>query len=163
VGVLLDHQRSQQKEGEENTMYQFSRAIYRELAPHIQPPPPGSPPMGNHAAVLAACEAVITRLATDRHYFARPTRTLFLDIRNYFPMSAQSHVHRVVSRYMGYAQMYLAAHPHEGYTLVSGAPPQCRATTRKGSACQRTPLPHNGYCPSHQHLADTEDQELAAA
>jgi hypothetical protein len=24
-------------------------------------------------------------------------------------------------------------------------------------------LPHNGYCPSHQHLADTEDRALAAA
>ena len=23
------------------------------------------------------------------------------------------------------------------------------------------PLPHNGYCPSHQHLAETEEQELA--
>lgn len=144
-------------------MYQFSRAIYRELAPHIQAPAPGAPPTANHTAVLRACEQVITRLATDRHYFARPARTLFLDVRNYFPMSAQSQVHRVISRYMGYAQLFLAEHPHEGYTAVSGAPPQCRATTRKGSACQRTPLPHNGYCPSHQHLADTEDRELAAA
>ena len=60
-------------------------------------------------------------------------------------------------------QQFLAEHPHEGYTAVSGAPPRCRATTRKGSACQRTPLARNGYCPSHQHLADTEDRELAAA
>jgi hypothetical protein len=144
-------------------MYQFSRAIYRELAPHILAPPPGAQPTSNHEAVLRACEAVITRLATDRHYFARPARTLFMDIRSYFPMSEQSHVHRVVNRYMGFAQVFLAEHPHEGYTAVSGAPPQCRATTRKGSPCQRTPLPHNGYCPSHQHLADTENQELAAA
>jgi hypothetical protein len=34
--------------------------------------------------------------------------------------------------------------------------------TRKGSACQRMPLPHNGYCPSHQHLAETEDSEAEA-
>jgi hypothetical protein len=144
-------------------MYQFSRAIYRELASEIAPPQPGAPPTANHAAVLHACEEVITRLATDRHYFARPARTLFLDIRSYFPMCAQAHVHHVVSRYMGFAELFLAEHPHEGYTAVSGAPPQCRATTRKGAACQRTPLPHNGYCPSHQHLADTEDRELAAA
>jgi hypothetical protein len=144
-------------------MYQFSRAIYRELAPQILAPAPGAPPTANHAAVLAACESVITRLATDRHYFAKPARTLFLDIRSYFPMAAQGHVHRVVSRYMGFAETFLAEHPLEGYTSVSGAPPQCRATTRKGQACQRTPLPHNGYCPSHQHLADTEDRELAAA
>ena len=144
-------------------MYQFSRAIYRELAPRIQAPPPGAPAMRNHTAVLRACEEVITRLATDRHYFAHPARTLFCDVRAYFPMSAQGEVNRVISRYMGYAEKFLAQHPHKGYTAVSGAPPQCRATTRKGMACQRTPLPHNGYCPSHQHLADTEDRELAAA
>ena len=144
-------------------MYQFSRAIYRELAPQIVASPPGAPRAGNHVAVLRACESVITRLATDRHYFARPARTLFFDIRSYFTMSDQALVLRVVNRYMGYAELFLAEHPLEGYTAVSGAPPQCRATTRKGAACQRTPLPHNGYCPSHQHLADTEDREPLAA
>jgi hypothetical protein len=144
-------------------MYQFSRAIYRELAPHIIAPGPGAPAARNHAAVLRACEAVVTRLATDRHYFARPARTLFWDIRAYFPMSAQSHVHQVVNRYVDYAQQFVATHPTEGYAAVSGAPPRCRATTRKGAACQRVPLAHNGYCPSHQHLAETEDRELAAA
>jgi hypothetical protein len=29
---------------------------------------------------------------------------------------------------------------------------RCKATTRKGKACQRTPLPNRDYCPSHQHL-----------
>ena len=145
-------------------MYQFSRAIYRELAPQITgAAPPGARPVSNHAAVLHACEAVITRLATDRHYFARPARTLFCDIRTYFPMSAQARVLQVVCRYLGFAQQFLAEHPHAGYTAVSGEPPQCRATTRKGAACQRTPLAHNGYCPSHQHLADTEDREPPAA
>ena len=144
-------------------MYQFSRAIYRELAPHIMAPPAGAPATSNHTAVLLASEHVITRLATDRHYFARPARTLFCDIRSYFPMSAQSHVHQVVCCYVDCAQRFIAAHPVEGYAAVSGAPPQCRATTRKGAACQRVPLAHNGYCPSHQHLAETEDRELAAA
>ena len=144
-------------------MYQFSRAIYRKLAPQILPPPLGAPECTNHAAVLKACEDVVTRLAIDRHYFARPERALFCQVRTYFPMSSQAHVHNVISRYMGFAQQFLIEHPLDGYTAVSGAPPQCRATTRKGSACQRTPLAHNGYCPSHQHLADTEDRELAAA
>lgn len=144
-------------------MYQFSRAIYRELAPKILQPPLGAPASAGHAAVLAACEQVITRLAIDRHYFARPARALFCDIRSHFPMSAQAEVHRVVTRYVGLAQQYLDEHPLEGYAAVSGAPPRCRATTRKGSACQRTPLARNGYCPSHQHLAETEDRELAAA
>ena len=42
---------------------------------------------------------------------------------------------------------------------AEGNPIQCRATTRRGTACQRTPLHHNGYCPSHQHLAETEELE----
>jgi len=144
-------------------MYQFSRAIYRELAPHILAPPPGATATSNHEQVLRACEVFVERLATDRHYFARPARTLFCDIRPYFPMSSQGRVFQVVSGYMDLAQRFLAEHPVAAYALVSGAPPQCRATTRKGAACQRIPLPHNGYCPSHQHLADTEDRELAAA
>jgi len=143
-------------------MYQFSRAIYRELAPRMQTPMPGVSAHANQLAVLRACEAVITRLATDGHYFAHPARTLFCDVRNYFPMSAQGDVFRIITRYVGFAQQFLLENPSEGYMAVSGAPPQCRATTRKGSACQRTPLPRNGYCPSHQHLAETEDRALAA-
>jgi hypothetical protein len=144
-------------------MYQFSRAIYRELAPRILAPPPSATATSNHEQVLRACEAVVERLATDRHYFARPARTLFCDIRPYFPMSSQARVFEVVSRYIDLAQRFLAEYPVAAYASVSGAPPQCRATTRKGAACQRVPLPHNGYCPSHQHLADTENRELAAA
>ena len=144
-------------------MYQFSRAIYRELAPHIIEPPAGSGPTSNHTAVVRACEAVIKRMAIDGHHFARPARTLFCDIRGYFPMSTQKHVNKVVFTYIDYAQRFLDEHPLEGYAAVSGDAPHCRATTRKGAACQRVPLARNGYCPSHQHLADTEDRELAAA
>jgi hypothetical protein len=144
-------------------MYQFSRAIYRELAPYVADPGARDPSQGNHEHVLRACEAAVERLATDRHYFARPARTLFGDIRIYFPMRAQERVYQVVRRYMDLAVKYLAENPLAGYAAVSGEPLQCRATTRKGAACQRMPLPQNGYCPSHQHLADTEDRELAAA
>ncbi len=145
-------------------MYQFSRAIYRELAPYVsQPTGAGAVGSANHEHVLHACEAAVERLATDRHFFARPARTLFSDIRSYFPMVAQERVYQVVSRYMGLAERFLTENPLAAYTAVSGKPLECRATTRKGAACQRTPLPHNGYCPSHQHLADTEERELAAA
>jgi hypothetical protein len=147
-------------------MYQFSRGIYRELAPYIAKPRPGCAQLSNHEDVLRACEAAVQRLANDRHYFARPARTLFSDIRLYFPMSAQERVYQVVARYLGYAQQFLAEHPFASFD-ATGEPLQCRATTRKGTACQRIPLPHNGYCPSHQHLADTEDtedtEELVAA
>ena len=139
-------------------MYQFSRAIYRELANEIvEPVLPGVTP-SNHLRVLRACEAAVERLANDRHYFSRPARTLFNDIRVHFPMSGQQRVYRVVEHYLELADEFLARQPRQGYDL-QGNPLQCRATTRKGSACQRMPLPHNGYCPSHQHLAETEQTE----
>ena len=144
-------------------MYQFSRAIYRELSPHIVEPPATAEPCRHQMAVLKACEAVVTRLATEPHYFAHPAKTLFCDIRSYFLMTDLGYVYGVVNVYMTFAQQYMIENPSEGYAAVGGPPPQCRATTRKGSACQRAPLAHNGYCPSHQHLADTENREPLAA
>ena len=143
-------------------MYRFSRAIYRELACEILPEPVCPDGTSNHEHVLRACEAAVLRLATDRHYFAKPARTLFSDIRPYFPMTAQAKVWHVVETYVAAAEDWLLKQPRHGYD-ASGKPLQCRATTRRGTACQREPLPHNGYCPSHQHLAETEERELAAA
>jgi hypothetical protein len=142
-------------------MYRFSRAIYRELADEIIEDPHTVGACANHERVLRACEAAVERLATDRRYFARPSRTLFCDIRAYFPMSAQLRVLSVVERYITLADEFLRRLPQNGFDAY-GNPLQCRASTRKGTACQRMPLPHNGYCPSHQHLAETEDIEAEA-
>ena len=140
-------------------MYQFSRAIYRELRRGHRRTSAGRRP--TDASVLRACEAAVERLATDRHYFARPARTLFSDIRLYFPMSAQPRVCAVVAALRRRcADEFLRPLPQHGFD-VNGNPLQCRATTRKGTPCQRMPLPHNGYCPSHQHLAETEEIEAA--
>lgn len=142
-------------------MYQFSRAIYREVADDIvaeDRPAPDGPT--NHEQVLRACERAVLRLATDRHYFAKPTKTLFQDIRVYFPMSAQSRVYRVVDHYLAMCTVWLNRQPATGFDFM-GNRLECRATTRKGRACQRMPLPDNGYCPSHQHLAE-EAAALAA-
>ncbi len=142
-------------------MYQLSRAIYRELATTIVEDQPAWGPT-NHERVLHACEQAVHRLATDRRYFARPARSLFNDVRNYFPMSGQARVFNVIDSYMRCADELLAQMPRNGYDLA-GNPIECRATTRKGTPCQRTPLPHNGYCPSHQHLTETEISEPLAA
>jgi hypothetical protein len=131
-------------------MYQVSRAIYRELSAEI---------VGGreaHEQVLRSCEATIERLVGDRHYFARPARFLFQDIRSHFPMQSQPRVWRVIDGYVGCAIEVLERMPHNGFD-ANGEPLQCRATTRRGTPCQRMPLHHNGYCPSHQHLAETED------
>ncbi|WP_354697852.1 hypothetical protein DSM112329_03502 [Paraconexibacter sp. AEG42_29] len=140
-------------------MYQFSRAIYRELAKDIADV--HATGRNGHEAVLKACEATMDRLSTDRHYFAKPARTLFNDIRPYFPMNAQARVWLVVERYIACAEEWLQRQPRHGYD-ANGNPLQCRATTRRGTACQREPLPRNGYCPSHQHLAETEQCEVQA-
>ncbi len=142
-------------------MYQFSRAIYREIAGDIHPPC-GCEARASHAHVLRACESTVERLATDRHYFARPARTLFNDVRTHFPMSAQERVWTVVSRYLAACDEWVSRQPTRGYD-VNGNPLECRATTRRGTPCQRMPLAHNGYCPSHQHLAETEELEEAIA
>jgi hypothetical protein len=142
-------------------MYQFSRSIYRELASEILEDPQLNGGVSNHERVLRACESAIRRLATDPHYFAKPTKTLFNDIRIYFPMASQRRVYCVVDRYLSFARDFLASQPLNGFDL-EGNRLECRATTRRGTACQRVPLPHNGYCPSHQHLAETEEVGLAA-
>ncbi|MEJ7783834.1 MAG: hypothetical protein WKF96_03455 [Solirubrobacteraceae bacterium] len=145
-------------EESDETLYQFSRAIYREIADEIDEQAGRS----GHEAVLRSCEKCMERLVTDRHYFARPARTLFNDIRVHFPIRAQTRVFRVVATYLAAADEWLARQPRQGYD-ATGTPLQCRATTRRGTPCQRDPLAHNGYCPSHQHLAETEERELAAA
>ena len=142
-------------------MYQFSRSIYRELAPQIISSGPCDQRESNQARVLQACERAIERLATDRRYFARPARSLFNDIRVYFPMQAQRRVYSVIECHLRVARAFFSQQAMHGYDL-EGNPLQCRATTRKGTPCQRVPLPHNGYCPSHQHLAETEELTVAA-
>src|SRR4051794_41842231 len=85
-------------------MYQFSRAIYRELCRDID----GTVLIGGvcaHEHVLHSCESTIERLVSGRHYFARPSRTLFNDIPTCFPMRAQA-------RGWGGVQRYVNA-PHE--------------------------------------------------
>jgi hypothetical protein len=136
-------------------MYQFSRAIYRELADEIIEGAHNAQHHANHERVLRACERAVERLATDRHYFARPARTLFSEVRWFFPLTSHVRVLRVIERYLAVVDEFVRNLPNNGLD-IHGNPLQCRASTRKGSPCQRMPLAHNGYCPSHQHLADTE-------
>ena len=140
-------------------MYQFSRSIYRELSPNVVEPQ-GTRSCPNRQKLLRACETAVERLATDRHYFARPARTLFYDVRSYFPLAEQLRVYQTIDRHMRLATDYVDEHARAGVTF-DGSPLCCHATTRRGTACQRIPLPGSKYCPSHQHLEETF--ELAAA
>ena len=141
-------------------MYEYSRAIYRELAQDIIDDPSDATGRLNRERVLRACEEAVDRLANDRHYFARPAKTLFRDIRAFFPMRAQLRVLRVVEHHMAAADDHFSSLPQNGVD-ANGNPLQCRASTRRGTPCRRMPMPWNGYCPSHQHLAETEDHPAA--
>ena len=136
-------------------MYQVSRAIYRELSPGI------TGGREEHEAVLRTCEATIERMVCDQHYFARPARTLFRDLRPHFDIGDWPRVWAIVQGYVNTTQDLLERLPRTGLD-ANGNPLQCRATTRRGTPCQRVPLHTNGYCPSHQHLAETEEVEVLA-
>ena len=142
-------------------MYQFSRAVYRELSPLVGDEHCTTVSGEARRELLEACERAFTRLASDRHYFARPSRSLFNDIRIHFPMTRQMRVYRVVERYMSVATAYVAQREQEGLTF-DGSPLCCHASTRKGTPCQRVPLPGSKYCPSHKHLEESFT-EIAAA
>ena len=113
----------------------------------------------NKQKVLDSCEAAIRRLAYDRRYFARPARSLFNEVRVYFAIGDQLRVWTVIERNIALANNFLEQMPEE--LGVDEHLRQCRAHTRKGTPCQRDPLPGRDYCPSHKHLEETfESAEL---
>jgi hypothetical protein len=141
-------------------MYQFSRSLYRELANDVVST------RGEDVAVarqwfLKRCEYSMERLALDRHYFAKPVKTLFRDVRHFFPMAEQLRVYRACDRLMTQATEYVDSQLRTGVTF-DGSPVCCHASTRRGTACQRMPLPGTRYCPSHKHLDDEFDVAAAA-
>jgi len=116
-------------------MYQYSRAIYRSIrdlidpyvAPHVQ--------LEYRRAVLEQCELTMERLAKDPLYFA---------------ITAQAEVAWAVQEGVAAAVAFIEEQIEAG--ALDGGVARCKATTRKGKPCQRTPLPERDYCPSHQHL-----------
>src|SRR5919108_5950392 len=131
-------------------MYQYSRAIYRSIKDLIDPYVGPETRLEYRREVLAACEQTMERLAKDPLYFAMPERALFQDIRRHFPITAQAQVAWAVEQGVKAAVDFIEEQIESG--LLDGGVARCRATTRKGKPCQRTPLPERDYCPSHQHL-----------
>ena len=147
----------------EPPMYHLSRELYQRLAHHATEQ--GAPLVpGAARRVVTACEETVHRLATDRFYFARPARSLFREIRWCFPVSAHPAVLAIIAAYLDELAERFADDP-ELVTQLTGTRLQCRAWARKGRPCGRRPR-RNGYCPSHQHLAEdqtaTHDYAFAA-
>ena len=82
-----------------NCMYQYSRAIYRSIKdlidPYVDPRDAARvPPRGARARASRRWSGS----PTDPHYFAKPDRALFQDIRRYFPITRQAQVAWAVQR-----------------------------------------------------------------
>ena len=119
-------------------MYQYSRAIYRSIKDLIDPYADVEKQLEYRREVLAACEDTVERLAKDPRYF---------------PITCQAQVSWAVTEGINAAVEFIEAQIEAG--AFDGGVARCRATTRKGKPCQRTPLPEREYCPSHQHLEAT--------
>jgi hypothetical protein len=134
----------------QSCMYQYSRAIYRSIKDLVDPYSDPETQLESRRAVLTCCEQTMERLATDPLYFAKPDRALFQDIRRYFPITTQAQVAWTVREGVAAGVRFIEEQIEAG--AFDGGVARCRATTRKGKPCQRTPLPDRDYCPSHQHL-----------
>ena len=136
-------------------MYQFSRSIYRELAPKIA------------TASASGCASKQQRprrlrgddaAAADRPALLRASRPsrCSRSCATYFPISEQLFVYRVVDRNVRLALRYLESVPPEELALVGAASAgRTRAAAPRASASR---CPSRDYCPSHKHLE--EDVEL---
>lgn len=128
-------------------MYRYSRAIYRDLHPHLLENQL-RPELGQRL-LLSACERTVERLARDHRRFPRPAAALFADVRALFPVSRQLMVYDIIEAHMNAALEYL---DQEIAERGSADLLRCRATNRKGKACQRVPVTGSDYCPSHRYL-----------
>ena len=104
--------------------------------------------------VLAACEAAVERLAADPRYFARPTRSLFEEVRRYFPITQQARVYVAVDEVISRASSRLPE-PTPASQRSARALPRAHA---QGPALPARRHARERYCPSHAHL----DERIAA-
>ena len=139
-------------------MYRFSRAIFVDIKDLVDPHPETITVPEAKRHVLQSCEQTIERLARDPQYFAKPSQSLFQEIRHLFSISNQARVYNTIDGHVCNAVTYILEEIERSGEGVS----VCKATTRKGKPCQRTPLPSRDYCPSHQHLEERVTVSTAA-
>ena len=83
--------------------------------------------------------------STTAAIFAKPTKALFSELRGHFPINEQLFVFQVVDRNIQLALRDLDQVPAEELALIVER--ECKAHTRRGTPCQREPLPGRDYCP----------------
>ena len=131
-------------------MYQYSRAIYRSIKDSDRAVRRRGSQIEARRDVLEQCEgrwSAWPRIrSTSPGRTARSSRTSAATSRS----PAQAQVAWAVREGVG-APSASSRRRSRPARSTAGSP-RCKATTRKGKACQRTPLPERDYCPSHQHL-----------
>ena len=132
-------------------MYHLSRSLYRELTALL----PEDHEVDDRQRVLEACEATMTRLATDPDYFAHPDRFLYREVRTLFGLAVQRRVCTIITNRLAVARAKIE---HERALMRR----DCDAFTRSGGRCQREALEGTKYCSSHRHL-DPKPVESADA
>ena len=132
-------------------MYQYSRAIYRSIKDLIDPYVTGET---QRRSTGARCSRPASRRwsgsprirTTSPSRTGRSSRTSGATSRS----RCQAQVAWAVREGVAAAVAFIESQIEAG--AFDGGVARCRATTRKGKPCQRTPLPERDYCPSHQHL-----------
>src|SRR3954465_6962649 len=98
----------------QHCMYQYSRAIYRSIKDLIDPYVDQGTQLEYRREVLAATEGTMQRLAADPHFFAKPAKGVFQDIRRYFPIPVQAQGAWGVSQGVYAAVRFVEAQPERG-------------------------------------------------
>src|SRR5918996_2487719 len=114
----------------QHCMYQYSRAIYRSIKDLVDPYVDSPTRLEFRREVLEACEQTMERLAADPLYFAKPERSLFQDIRRYFPITAQAEVAWAVQEGVAAAVAFIEEQIESGGARGGG--PRCPGATPQG-------------------------------
>jgi hypothetical protein len=137
-------------------MHQFSRNLFRELAPAIVRTGKPERDAAERQHVLEQCEIVMRRIATEPH-FKDPQRYLFQAVRTRFLFKDQRRVRQVIDRHVSEFKRLVIEDP-EAVGVTFG----CGAYSSRGKPCRRRPIPGLGFCPAHQDWAGIEAEAVSA-
>jgi hypothetical protein len=130
-------------------VYEFSRAIYRDLRPFLQIDPRS--PGRVERLLIAECEDTVQRMAGGYNLVPGPAAHLFARVRFLFPVRHQARVRNIAADRLQAIDATLRADP-SAYGATNGRR-RCRALTVQGQPCQREPQLESSYCASHRHMA----------
>lgn len=131
------------------TVYELSRAIYRDLRPLLEVD--RARPGRVERILLHSCEQVVEGIAGGLNYFPTPAARMFADVRFLFPVRAQERVRAIIGGRLAQAQQQLGEAGHAG-TLTRAGRRRCLALTAQGQPCRREAQLDSRYCSSHRSV-----------